>query len=190
MIIENYKQSWKFIKDSRIYLWIIAALFFASAVFGFLFPVFFLDYINKFMEQISAQTEGLNFIQLFLFIFSNNIKTAFIGLFSGILAGIIPIAIVLFNGYVLGFVANRVVLNSGVSVLWRLLPHGVFEIPALILSLGLGLRMGWFIFKEKGKRMKELSYSLINSAKVFIYLIIPLLVIAAIIETALIVLIG
>jgi len=61
-------------------------------------------------------------------------------------------------------------------------------LPALFISLGLGLRIGTFIF-EKDK-IKTLKIYLIKSIKVFFFVIIPLLVIAAVIEGSLISLMG
>jgi len=186
-IKENYMQSWKFIKEGRNYFYLVTCLFILFAIIGFIFPVFFQEFIKKFIENISEQISGMNFFQLFIFILQNNLKTAFIGLISGVFIGIIPLFLILFNGYVLGFIANKVVSVSGYSVLFQLLPHGIFEIPAVILSLGLGLRLGMFIFKKKGRRKKELRKSFGNSMKVFLYIIIPLLIIAAFIETFLII---
>ena len=87
----------------------------------------------------------------------------------------------------LGFVAKKTVAFEGFSILFRLIPHGIFEIPALIISLALGLKLGMFLFiyKEKNKGKEFLTW-LKSSIKVFIFVIIPLLVIAGIIEGILI----
>jgi|WetSurMetagenome_2_1015567.scaffolds.fasta_scaffold112749_2 stage II sporulation protein M len=188
--MDNYSLSWKFIKESRNYFFIVSAIFLVFVVIGFFFPIFFIDYINQFIKQIVAQTNGMNSIQLFIFILQNNVSAAFLGLVLGFFLGVMPIFYAAFNGYLIGFVANKVVAVSGGLVLLKLFPHGIFEIPALILSLGLGLRFGMFIFRKKGKRKKDFLYSLENSLRVFLYVIIPLLLIAAIIETGLIILFG
>jgi len=181
-----YKESWKFIKTSRVYLWIILGLFAASIAFGFLFPVFFTDFITKFIEETLAKTQGLGFWQLFLFILENNILTSAFGMLFGLFFGLIPLVLVFFNGYVLGFVASKSVAASGASVLLRLVPHGIFEIPALILSLGLGLRLGLFLFTRKKKFLDESAKIL----KTFLLVVLPLLIIAALIETCLIIFAG
>ena len=67
----------------------------------------------------------------------------------GVLLGIFPLMSVIANGYLLGFVVAASVRSQGILILWRLFPHGIFEIPALFLSLGLGLKMGTFIFQKK-----------------------------------------
>jgi uncharacterized membrane protein SpoIIM required for sporulation len=53
--------------------------------------------------------------------------------------GAMPLFNSIFNGYLLGFVGNSAVIESGASILFRLLPHGVFELPAIFISIGSGL---------------------------------------------------
>ena len=102
----------------------------------------------------------------------------------GIFLGIFPMVVAMLNGYILGFVALLSVSNEGIFVLWRLVPHGVFELPAVFISLGLGLKFGTFFF-QKNKSESFRNY-LWNSIKTFVFIVLPLLVIAAIIEGALI----
>jgi stage II sporulation protein M len=187
-IKKEYKQSWNYIGECKIHILIIVLLFLASVLLGFLFPVFFVDFIKKFIEEIIKKTGGLDFFQLFLFISKNNLATAFVGLIAGVIFGIIPLFYAFFNGYVLGFVINKGVSALGIGVLWRLVPHGIFELPALVLSLGAGLKLGTFIFGRKKSR--DFIYYVKNSFKVFIFIIVPLLLIAAVIEAGLIILLG
>jgi uncharacterized membrane protein SpoIIM required for sporulation len=57
-------------------------------------------------------------------------------------------------------------------------------LPAIFVSFGLGIKFGTFIFyKEK---MKHFGEFFINSLRVFIFVVLPLLIIAAIIEGSLI----
>ena len=102
----------------------------------------------------------------------------------GIVLGIFSIITVIINGYLLGFVSARVVYAEGITSLWRLLPHGIFELPAVLISMGLGLKIGTFIFQKK--KIKSLKEFFLSSFKTFLFVILPLLVIAALIETTLI----
>jgi stage II sporulation protein M len=122
------------------------------------------------------------------FIFFNNLKSSFFGMSFGILFGIFPILVTIFNGYLLGFVSAFSVAGGGVLSLWKLLPHGIFELPAIFLSLGLGLRLGTLVFqKNKQKFLKE---NILRSLKIFLLIVIPLLIIAAIIEASLVAIIS
>ncbi len=186
----NYKQCWEYLKESRNYLLFIILAFIAAILTGLFFPVFLNEFIEKFIKELLEKTEGMNFFQLFIFIFKNNLVTSFMGLIFGLFFGVFPLILCLFNGYVLGFIAGRVAGASGMISLWRILPHGVFELPALIISLGLGLKLGMFILAKEGKRKKQFFYDLENCLRVFIFIILPLLLIAGLVETALIFLTG
>ena len=132
------------------------------------------------MREIVSKTEGLGTLDMILFIFNNNVKSAFFGLMFGILFGIFPLINALFNGLVLGYVFKLAWGISGVNDFWRILPHGIFELPAIFISLGLGLKLGMFFFTKNWK--KELKYRFYSSLKAFIFVVVPLLVVAAIIE--------
>jgi stage II sporulation protein M len=65
-----------------------------------------------------------------------------------------------------------------------LLPHGIFEIPALMLASAVVLRMGAvLVTPQMGKSMGQIALEqLANWLKVFLGLVVPLLALAAIIE--------
>ena len=85
-----------------------------------------------------------------------------------------------FNGYVLGFVADKAVEARGVGVLWKLLPHGIFELPAIFISLGMGFRFGIFVLKNS--KLESFKLHVYDLIRVFVFIVIPLLILAAIIE--------
>mgnify|MGYP001559694288 CR=1 FL=1 len=192
-IIEGkpFLKSWDFMKNAKNYIWFATILFFLLALIGFLFPIFFQQQIYDLIRELLKQTEGLNVWNMIRFIFINNLKSSFFAIFCGILFGIIPFAVLVINGYVLGFVANKTIASEGALILWRLFPHGIFELPAVLISIGIGLRLGMFLFvyKEKNK-LREFGKWLIDSLRVFVLIIIPLLVIAAIIEGSLMIFLG
>ncbi|MCX6748262.1 MAG: stage II sporulation protein M [Candidatus Pacearchaeota archaeon] len=179
----NYSKSWDYIKKIKNYIYFVIVLFLISIALGFIFPRILEEQIKKLIEDLAKQTEGMNFSQLFVFIFTNNLKTAFLGMVFGIIV-LIPVFYCFFNGYVLGYVAKLVSDKQGFVVLLKILPHGVFEIPALFLSLSLGLKIGMFIFF--GKKKKYLKESFENGFRIFVYVIIPLLLVAGVIEAGLI----
>jgi len=118
-------------------------------------------------------------------IFTNNLFVSFLGIILGVFFGVIPVIVIVSNAYAVGFVAQKSVDVAGITVLWRLFPHGIFELPALFISLALGIKLGSFVFAVKP--WKTLNDYFISSMKIFFYIILPLLVVAAIIEGALIV---
>ena len=191
MIGKAYSGCWKYLKESRNFVLFALCLFFFSTLFGLLVPVFLSDTIRKIMEDIVSRTDGMNFLQLAFFILQNNITASLLGLVTGAIFGVMPLVYLFFNGYVLGVVMGKAIPLVGVGVFSRILPHGIFEIPAVAISLGLGIRLGTSIFfKKKGKKgkkrvVKGFLYNLQNSAKTFFLVVLPLLIIAALIESSL-----
>ncbi len=168
-IIKNYKDCWDYLKESKIYLIVIAGVFILTTLIGFTLPIFFTEQIQKLLKGLVGETQGLNFPQLFVYIFQNNLKTSFMGIIFSLPFGIIPLIYSTINGYVLGFVAGKTAQVFGSAILLRLLPHGIFELPALVVSLGLGLRLGTFFLETKRKWRGVLAYivAIISSLVIF-----------------------
>jgi len=186
---EEYKKIWKYLSASKFYLKLSIALFILFIITGVVFPVLFRDFIINYIKDILEKTEGLDFMSLVGFIFINNLETSFFSIVLGIFLGFFPIFVLASNGYLLGFISRIVVEQEGAFSLWRLLPHGIFELPAIFISTGIGIKLGIDIMyrtEEEGLLLKEL----LNIFRVFIFLIIPLLVIAAFIEAGLILFVG
>jgi len=183
---EQYEASWEYIKESKNYIYLAIILFFAFALIGFLVPApeTVSNQIIEFIRQLLEKTEGMSQWELVEFIFLNNIRSSFVGMISGILFGILPFITIFTNGYVLGFVSNMAVAERGFSSLLSLIPHGIFELPALFISLGLGLKLWTFVFEKE--KLESFKKYVLNSLKVFLFIILPLLIIAAIIEGSLI----
>lgn len=186
---KNYILSWEYIKKIKNYLLFIILIFLLGAVLALFYqPPVIVDAIKKFIEELLKETAGLNVWQMIIFILNNNLQSSFISMIAGVVLGIFPIFTALVNGYVLGFVAEKSAGLEGVSVLWRLFPHGIFELPAVFLALALGTKFGMF-FLAKNKK-KEFLYRLREGLRVFLFVVLPLLIIASIIEGVLMFVIG
>ena len=183
---KEYKQSWKYIKESKNFIYISIGIFFAFFILAFFVSPTeeILNYIFTFIQELLEKTQGMSATELISFIFINNLKSSFFGMTFGVVLGVFPILALIANGYVLGFVSSLTVSEYGVFSLWRLLPHGIFELPALFISLGLGLKLGSFVFQKK--KQESFRYFLLNSLRIFLFIVIPLLIIAGIIEGTLI----
>lgn len=181
----NYSKSWEYIKESRNFIWTAVIIFFVAVIIGFLYqPPAIVNVILDYIKQVLAKTEGMKGLDMISYIFFNNIQIGFMGLIYGFVLGIFPIISIFVNGYVVGYVSSSAISSAGVVSLLNLLPHGIFELPAIFISFGMGIKFGSFIFyKEK---MKNFSKFFVNSLRVFVFVVLPLLIIAAIIEGSLI----
>lgn len=187
-IKDMYKSSLDYLKKSKNFIFISFVFLLISFFFGLIFPLFFKEQIFIFLDKIAKQILGLNSLEIVLFIFKNNVQASFLALILGVLFGIFPLVMIIINGYLMGFVLHYSILAEGFGVIWKLFPHGVFEIPAILISSGLGIKIGYDILFNllSKKKHTTLKKNLLESAKVFIFVILPLLIIAAIIEGLLI----
>lgn len=176
-----------FILECKKFIFFAVALFFLFFLLGFLVNPsdFFLKKISELLSELFSKTEGLGFLGMFWFIFSNNVQASFFLVFFGIFFGILSIFILSFNGYFSGFVSLQAVKSNGISSLLSLVPHGIFELPAIFISAGLGIKLGFFLFDGSEKRG---FFDLILSVALsFIFIVVPLLFLAGIIEAGLII---
>ena len=182
-LITEYQNSFLYIKKVRNFIYWIIGIFFVFALIGFFAPSpeIISNYILEYIKELLETTKNFNANQMMGFIFFNNLKSGFLGLVLGSVFGIFSVFNSLSNGYVLGFVASQTVADQGAVILWRLVPHGIFELPAIFLSLGMGLKLGSCLFKKKNRYLR-FRENLINSIKTFLLIVVPLLIIAAIIE--------
>lgn len=183
---KQYKKCFGYIRKSRNFIYSIISMFLVFTLVGFFVPPtpelnqVILDFIQELLEK----TQGMNAFELIRFIFLNNLQSSFFGMVFGVVLGIFSVATTIVNGYILGFVASKAVIDGGLLTLWKIFPHGIFELPALFISLGLGLKLGTFVFQKK--KIKSLKEYFKESMRVFFLIIVPLLIIAAIIEGILI----
>lgn len=179
----------EYIYSLRFYILFIVVFFISSAIvgyLGFLNELFSaaLQYIQQLSENVKGFSDSyplwVSFLLFFFVIFLNNAFTCFIDILSGPLVGIVP----LFSAFVNGGIVGWFVQKEGAIVLIAIIPHGVFEIPAFLISAAIGLRLGREVFRSRDER--DLGGEMKRGLWVFLTLIFPLLLIAAIIESALI----
>ncbi|HSM70680.1 MAG TPA: stage II sporulation protein M, partial [Anaerolineales bacterium] len=118
----------------------------------------------------------------------NNSAKSFAVLLSGILFGLVPLIAVATNGFVLGVTYLFASRGLGyVEAAKKVLPHGVLEILAIILSSAYGLWLGVTFAKRIRRRdMEGFGDQVIHGIRMFFKVAFPLFVLAALIDTFLI----
>ena len=146
---------------------------------GFVIPrdaaVKLMDLGRKYLTQVSFSFTG---------IFLNNLMAALIIFLGALLLSLPSLLSVIMNFMLIGVTLRLFGPEKGpLYFIVSLVPHGLFEIPAIILSLVLsfhtaGLLIRKFILAEE----MILSIELQSTAMIFIKVVIPLLFIAALVE--------
>lgn len=156
-----------------------------SYIAGRLFPEIpaaILTYFNEVVADSGIVRDDGSFSALALF--GNNLRAMVLSTLYGFIPFLyLPALSMGVNAILLGMVASSVngqwlLLAAGI------LPHGIFELPALCLSLAAGLclcqNINRYIRKNEKGFMKPL---LLNILRVTGLVVIPLLVVAAIMES-------
>lgn len=183
---KEYKKCFNYLKKSTQHIYFIIGFFFLFSLFGFFIPLpeeIQLQLMDYFRELI-LKTQSYSALEMVGFLFYNNSIATFFGMVLGSFFGVFSIFNGMMNGFILGFAVNLSVFENGLLSIWRLFPHGIFELPAVFISLGLGVKLGTSFFGRN--KWETFRKYLRESFRVYIWVILPLLVIAAIIEGLLI----
>ena len=172
------------IKEYQKLLILVSFLFLIGFAFGTVSSIdifmLFKDVFAKLLDKFK-DSPGIN---LLLKIFSHNLLAVVIAITLGFVFGIFPIISALINGFIIGLLL--VILNDSAAIspaefILALIPHGIFEIPALFLSFALGINLGSWPFKKNKKVFFKKTFNKYFS--ICLKIIIPFLFVAAIIET-------
>lgn len=116
-------------------------------------------------------------------ILTNNIAVSLAACATGMLAGLGPVFMMLFNGLMIGVVGSAC-FRAGMSVpLWSFVaPHGVLELPAIFIAGGAGLLLGRaIVFPGLLPRRDAISEAGRDAVRLLMG-VVPVLVVAGLIE--------
>lgn len=168
---------------------IILGIFFIISIFlGYALAHAYPDEMNKLVYQslkdMIEPAKDYSSFRLFGFIFFKNLAVAISGILLGIIFGIIPVLIIIINGLTLGIVAYIILGQFSLSVfLSGILPHGIIEIPAIIFSTASGVWLWRSFYRYVRHDENIIKAELVSITKFFIFIIVPMLILAALIET-------
>jgi len=193
-ILTFFLQSYPHIfRQNRNYCMMALALFFAGALIGALLMLHNPDFkwsilSPRMIESIQRHEMWTHSILstkpvASSSIMTNNISVSFLAFAMGISAGIGTLYMLFFNGLLLG-VIGVACGTAGMSLqLWSFVaPHGVLELPAIFIAGGAGLKIAHGLLFPGVMPRKE---SLVRAGRQSVSLvvgIIPMLVIAGLIE--------
>jgi len=140
------------------------------------------DLMKLFEKEVAGQMSSGNPPDMCLKLFANNFEACIFLFLGGASFGILTIFIMSLNGIVIGAIMELVSKDhSALFVAAAILPHGVFEIPAFIISGALGVMLAQSLIAEwygEGDSAHEAA----RYARIFIFYVLPLVAIAASVE--------
>ena len=129
-----------------------------------------------------GRESGTN-LQMFGYYIMNNISIGFRTFASGLLFGVGAIVVLVSNGIIIGTVAGHLTAIGYGDPFWRFVAgHSGFELSAIVLAGGAGLRIGWALLAPgRLSRRRALLESGKDGAQI-VYGVFVLLVLAAFVE--------
>ena len=173
-------------KPVSSYIFIITIIFILSIANGYFFAVRNPGEARQMVDTLFSQlgfVRDFSAFQVFILILLNNTIKAFLAMLLGFFFGIVPILFIFANGNVIGAIVTVLGMREGfLTISLGLLPHGIFEIPAVLIASGYGLWLGVKFYRKLrySEPMKE-AFKL--AIKKYFQIVFPLLLLAAIIET-------
>lgn len=166
---------------------ILCGIFAAMTV---LLPDFVRSYLTLIEELVATLgiSEEASPLQLFRVISSNNIRATIVTVFYGYLPFLFYPALTLGSNAMsitaMGISYVQDGLMTPAAFFAGILPHGIFEIPALIIACAIGLCNCRFITRMVMKKpmQTEPRVQLVTLSRLYFILVLPLLLIAAAVE--------
>lgn len=185
--VGNKEQALQYLKDLRKEIGIVSLLFLLSAAIGYVVAIMHPEMAMQSLEELEGLVDLLKNLSpieiMFLIFLNNSIKSLFI-LVLGVFFGVVPLLFIAYNGYFLGIFSHKILMEQSLLYLaGGLLPHGIIEIPMVVISAAVGIRLGLKViaaFKGESVSLKE---EMLTGIKFFFYWVMPLLFIAAVVET-------
>jgi len=161
-------------------------LFFGSAVLAYSAasqdPQFAATWLKE-MEMLKW-IMGLEPWQILLVIFFKNMLACAVSILLGIAFGLVPLLVATSNGILIGVVSYQVLTQKSVGYLLAgVVPHGIIELPVVLLCIAIGFRLGYRFFNALMGRREDLREEVRLALHFLIWRAAPLLFLAAMIET-------
>ena len=139
------------------------------------------EVLNEVLETL-PDFENLSPLMLFLFIVVNNIFKSFLWMVLGVIFSLPSLFFTILNGFLIGWFSYSVHLEQGLPfTAAALVPHGIIEIPTILLSSAAGMGLGYQMINLLRKR-SGLRAEFKKALSLFIWRIAPLLLLAAVVE--------
>ncbi len=171
--------------EVRRYLAAFALVFAVSVPAGALLRVPVLSDLAKSFAEMKADVGEMPGGTVFLLILLNSLFSSLLLLLTGLLAGVVPALSVAANGLFMGLIYRHVASTAGQGqAALFLLPHGLFEVPALLVIASYGLWLGvGAVRRFRGREPRTIPDMLNLALRRYFTVVLPLLIAASAAET-------
>ncbi len=167
----------------------MSCVFLAGVIIGFILPASLKLILFRTMTKKFADIVSDNALLGCLKIFLSNSLAGLVTIVLGF-SVILPALALLFNGFLIGIMIDLFLKIAGLTsvtpflLVASILPHGIIELPTIIICAVFGVLLGLKLFLGKQIMPEESLWTLIKkTSKAYLFVIVPLLFCAGLIES-------
>ena len=182
----SIKDDAAYLKSIYIYIALSVFLFALTAVMGYYTAQLDPEFAAGWTEQLDMLIWILEQppLMIMIIIFLKNLLASATAMLLGLGLGIVPMMVATSNGFLLGIVGYSAVQQEGWLYLAAgILPHGIIELPVVLLSVAIGIRLGHLLALSILREKADLSGEVRVAIHFLLRWVMPLLFLAAAIET-------
>ncbi|WP_019535630.1 stage II sporulation protein M [Paenibacillus ginsengihumi] len=149
----KWSLAWYQLRRIKHYIFASALVFLLGIVLGSMYSEQFQMFLNaqmRALDELIRSTEHAKSREwaLFWVIFWNNATVALLIIAMGIFFGVFPLFALISNGLLLGYVASASAEKNSLGYMLKsVIPHGILELPAIIVAAAFGLRLGVLVLQ-------------------------------------------
>jgi stage II sporulation protein M len=182
----SIKDDLAYLKSIGVFIGLSVFIFGLTTVMGYYAAAVDPELASNWMKELEMLKWILDQppILIMIIIFLKNLLASAMAMLLGLGLGLIPLMVVTSNGFLLGIVGYAAVQKAGFLFLAAgILPHGIIELPVVLVSIAIGFRLGYLLALTLAKEKVDLSGETRMAIHFLWHWVAPLLFLAAAIET-------
>jgi len=182
----SIKDDLAYLKSIRIFIGLSVFIFGLTTVVGYYAAAVDPELASNWTKELEMLKWILDQppILIMMIIFLKNLLASAMAMLLGLGLGLIPLLVVTSNGFLLGIVGYATVQKAGwIFLAAGILPHGIIELPVVLISIAIGFRLGYLLALTLAKEKADLSGEIRMAFHFLVRYVAPLLFLAAAIET-------
>lgn len=196
-IMAEYQRAFKFLWRMRTLIFLMLIIFFAAAVtMHFVLSAQYQTDPAKIEQQLVQLSQLFNEKDIIdesgqlsaIGLFFNNFIASGMAVAAGVVPFIfVPLAALALNASIVGLISaimGAMGMGGFFELVVSIAPHGVFEIPALLISTAMGVTLCLDITARILRKKRDMPFGtlLAELVRIFVLMVVPLLAAAAVLE--------
>lgn len=182
----SFKDDLAYLKSIRVFIGITVLVFLVTAVMGYFAAAADSALAANWMKELEMfkWILSLNPLLIMLAIFLKNFLACAMSVLLGLGFGLVPLLVLTTNGFMIGVVSYSIIHKQGLLYLMAgIVPHGIIELPTILLGISLGFRLGYLLALTILREKVDLEGEMRIAVHFLVRWFLPLLFLAAAIET-------